>query len=292
MIDKARSCSSNDPDFKLEVAGPVYAIDSTLVDLCLNVFWWAGFRTAKGAVKIHTLLDVKTSIPCFLHVTSGTVHDVNFLDLIRYENGGFYVLDRAYLDFERLFKITSSSAYFVTRPRSRFDFTRTSSRKISKKKGVLSDQTITLNNFYPAKKYPMPLRRIRYYDKDTGKRFIFISNNFELSAEDIALLYKYRWKIELFFKWIKQHLKITSFWGTTANAVKIQIYCAIITYTLIVIIKNRLKSPQSNYEILQILGISLLDKEPLKSLLSTPVNQHVKEQNYTQLNFDLFLTGH
>ncbi len=137
MIDKARSCSSNDPDFKLEVAGPVYAIDSTLVDLCLNVFWWAGFRTAKGAVKIHTLLDVKTSIPCFLHITNGTVHDVNFLDLIKYENGGFYVLDRAYLDFERLFKITSSNAYFVTRPRSRFDFTRTSSRKVSKKKAVL-----------------------------------------------------------------------------------------------------------------------------------------------------------
>ncbi len=138
----------------------------------------------------------------------------------------------------------------------------------------------------------MPLRRIRYYDKDKGKRFIFISNNFELSAEDIALLYKYRWKVELFFKWIKQHLKITSFWGTTANAVRIQVYCAIITYTLIVIIKNKLKSPQSNYEILQILGISLLDKESLKSLLSTPVNQHVKEQNYTQLNFGLFLTGH
>jgi hypothetical protein len=146
MIEKARSCATNDEDFKLEVAGPVYAIDSTLIDLCLNVFWWAGFRTAKGAVKIHTLMDVKTSIPCFLHITDGTVHDVNFLDLIKYENGGFYVLDRGYLDFERLFKITSASAYFVTRPRKKFDFTRISSRTASKKTGVLCDQTITLNN--------------------------------------------------------------------------------------------------------------------------------------------------
>lgn len=292
MIDKARSCATNDEDFKLDISGPVYAIDSTLIDLCLNVFWWAGFRTAKGAVKIHTLMDIKTSIPCFLQITDGTVHDVNFLDLINYENGGFYVLDRAYLDFERLFKINSSNAYFVTRPRSRFDFKWISSRKVSKKTGVLCDQTISLNNFYPAKKYPIPLRRIRYYDKDTNKRFVFISNNFELPAEEIALLYKYRWKIELLFKWIKQHLRITSFWGTTANAVRIQIYCAIITYTLMVIIKNKLKSPNSTYEILQILSISLLDKEPLKSLLNTPVNQHVKEQKYTQLNFGLFFTGH
>ena len=292
MIDKARLCSTNDEDFKVEISGPVYALDSTLVDLCLNVFWWAGFRKAKGAVKIHTLMDVKTSIPCFVHITDGTVHDVNALDLIKYEMGGFYVLDRAYLDFERLFAINAFGAFFVTRPRSRFDFTRTSSRKVKKRKGVLSDQTIELNNFYPAKKYPMPLRRIRYYDKDTDKRFVFISNNFELPAEEIALLYKYRWKIELFFKWIKQHLKITSFWGTTANAVRIQIYCAIITYTLIVIIKNKLKSPKSNYEILQILSISLLDKEPLTSLLRTPVNQYVKEKKYTQLNFGMFLIGH
>ena len=242
MIDKARACSTNDEDFKLDISGPVYAIDSTLIDLCLNVFWWAGFRTAKGAVKIHTLMDVKTSIPCFLQITDGTVHDVNFLDLINYENGGFYVIDRAYLDFERLFKINLSNAYFVTRPRSRFDFKRISSRKVNKKTGVLCDQTISLNNFYPAKKYPIPLRRIRYHDKDTNKRFVFISNNFELPAEEIALLYKYRWKIELLFKWIKQHLRITSFWGTTPNAVRIQIYCAIITYTLMVIIKKRLSS--------------------------------------------------
>jgi hypothetical protein len=288
MIKKARECSLADADFKLDISGPVYAFDSTIIDLCLNVFWWAEFRTAKAAVKIHTLMDIKTSIPCFVYITDGTVHDVNGLDLLKYENGGFYVLDRAYLDFDRLFTINSFGAYFITRARSRFDFTRVASQKVKKKKGILCDQTINLNNFYPAKKYPLPLRRIRYYDKEIEKRFVFITNNFELPAEDIALLFKYRWKIELFFKWIKQHLKVKSFWGTTENAVRIQIYSAIITYTLIVVIKNKLKSPQSNYEILQILSISLLDKEPLKNLLSNSVNQDVKEQNYVQLKFGLF----
>lgn len=288
MIAKARACSSTDADFKLDISGPVYAFDATFIDLCLNVFWWAEFRTAKAAVKIHTLIDVKTSIPCFVHITDGTVHDVNGLDVLKFENGGFYVLDRAYLDFGRLFTIHSSGAYFVTRVRSRFAFTRMASRKVNKRKGILCDQTISLVNFYPSAKYPIPLRRIRFIDRETEKRLVFITNNFELPAEDIALLYKYRWKIELFFKWIKQHLKVKSFWGTTENAVRIQIYSAIITYTLIVVIKNKMKSLQSNYEILQILGISLLDKELLKDLLSTPVNQDVKERNYDQLKFDLF----
>jgi len=165
---------------------------------------------------------------------------------------------------------------------------RIASRKVKKKKGILCDQTITLNNFYPFEKYPIHIRRIKFYDKETNKRLVFITNNFDLPAEEIALLYKYRWKIELFFKWIKQHLKVKSFWGTTENAVRIQIYSAIIAYTLIVVIKNKLKSHQSNYEILQILSISLLDKEPLKDLLSNSVIQDVKERNYDQLKFDLF----
>jgi hypothetical protein len=288
MIEKARSCAVTDDDFKLAIPGPVYALDATIIDLCLNVFWWAEFRATKAAVKIHTLIDVKTSIPCFVHITDATVHEVNGLDLVKYENGGFYVLDRGYLDFKRLFNVHSKGAYFITRARKRFAFNRISSRKVKKKKGVLCDQTISLQNFYPLAGYPIPFRRIRFYDKDTGKRFVFLTNNFQLPAEEIALLYKYRWKIELFFKWIKQHLKVKSFWGTTENAVRIQIYSAIIAYTLIVVIKSKLKSAQSNYEILQILSISLLDKEPLSALLSQSVNQYVKEQNYDQLKFDLF----
>lgn len=288
MINKARSCSVDDADFKLDISGPVYAFDSTLIDLCLNVFWWAEFRSTKAAVKIHTLVDVRTSIPCFVHITDGTVHDVNGLDALKYENGGFYVLDRGYFYFKRLFNINSHGAYFITRAKNKFAFTRIASRKVKKKKGVLCDQTVRPSNFYPLEKYPVPIRRIRFHDKQTEKRFVFITNNFDLPAEDIALLYKYRWKIELFFKWIKQHLKIKSFWGTTENAVRIQIYSAIIAYTLIVVVKNKLKSPRSNYEILQILSISLLDKEPLKDLLVNSVNQDVKERNYDQLTFDLF----
>jgi hypothetical protein len=288
MIDRARICSQPDTDFTLDIAGPVYAFDSTVIDLCLSVFWWAEFRTTKAAVKIHTLLDVKTSIPCFVHITNGTTHDVHGLDVLKYETGGFYVLDRGYVDFERLFKINLCGAYFVTRAKDNLNFVRITSRKVKKKKGVLCDQTIKLRGFYSSERYPGLLRRIRFIDKETEKRFVFITNNFDLAPEDIALLYKYRWKIELFFKWIKQHLKVKSFWGTSPNAVKIQIYTAIITYCLVMIIKSKLKSARSNYEILQILGVALLDKIPLKELLSNPIYQDVKEQNYIQLNFDLF----
>jgi hypothetical protein len=287
MIDKARACSVPDSDFTMDIAAPVYAFDSTFIDLCLNVFWWAEFRTAKGAIKIHTLVDVKTSIPCFVHITDGATHDVNGMDLLKYENGGFYVLDRGYSDFKRLFAINQHGAYFVTRPRINLTFVRIASRKVKKQNGILCDQTINLVGFRSSERYPMPFRRIRFYDKETEKRFVFITNNFDLAPEDIALLYKYRWKVELFFKWIKQHLKVKSFWGTSANAVKIQIYTAIITYTLVIVIKNKLKSTQSIYEILQILSIALLDKVPLKELLSNPVFQDVKERNYIQLNFDL-----
>lgn len=288
MIEKARACSFPDPDFRLDISAPVYAFDSTIIDLCLNVFWWAKYKSTCGAIKMHALVDVKTSIPCFVHVTEGAVHDTNGLDLLDYEKGGFYVLDRGYFDFKRLFVINLCGAYFVTRSRKKLAFTRIESRKVKRRKGILCDQTIRLNTFYPAEKYPLPLRRIRYHDIETDKRFVFITNNFELKAEEITMLYKYRWKIELLFKWIKQHLKVKSFWGTSANAVKIQIYTAIITYTLVVVIKNKLKSKRSIYEILQILGISLFDKTPIKALLSNDVNQDFKEQNYEQLNFDLF----
>jgi hypothetical protein len=288
MIDRARLSSLPDNDFALDIAGNVYAFDSSVIDLCLSVFWWAEFRTTKAAVKIHTLLDVKTSIPCFVHITDGATHDVHGLDALKYETGGFYVLDRGYVDFERLFKINQCGAYFVTRAKDNLNFIRVTSRKVKKKKGVLCDQTIDLKGFYSSEKYPGHLRRIRFIDKETEKRFVFLTNNFDLTPEDVALLYKYRWKIELFFKWIKQHLKVKSFWGTSSNAVKIQIYTAIITYCLVVVIKSKLKSARSNYEILQILSVALLDKTPLKELLSNPIYQDVKEQNYIQLNFDLF----
>ncbi len=288
MIAKARSCTFVDEDFKLNIPGSVYAFDSTLIDLCLSVFWWAEFRTTKAAVKIHTLIDIKTSIPCYVHITEGAIHDVHGLDALKYESGGFYVMDRGYVDFYRLFKIQQHGAYFVTRAKTNMAFTDISLREGDSNKGISSDKHITLNGHYSAKDYPEILRRIAYFDSETKKSFIFLTNNFELPAEDIALLYKYRWKIELFFKWIKQHLKIKSFWGISSNAVKTQIYIAIITYTLIVVIKNKLKSKRSNYEILQILGVSLLDKTPIVELLSNLYIQDVKEQNDTQLKIELF----
>jgi hypothetical protein len=288
MIDKARAVCPPNPDFELDISGPVYAFDSTIIDLCLNVFWWAKYKSTKAAVKMHTLVDVKTSIPCFIYITEGAVHDVHGLDALEYEKGGFYVLDRGYFDFKRLFVINLFGAYFVVRSRKRLAFSRHESRKVKRKKGILCDQTISLDTFYPAEKYPGPLRRIRYHDPETGKRFVFITNNFELKAEDITRLYRHRWSIETLFKWIKQHLKIKSFWGTTPNAVKIQIYTAIITYTLVVIIQNKLKCNKSIYEVLQILGIALFDKTPLTELLSNDVNQDVKEQSCIQLKFDIF----
>jgi hypothetical protein len=288
MIEEARQLSQPKNDFILDIQEPVYAFDSSVVDLCLNVFWWAAFRTTKAAVKIHTLLDVKTSIPCFVHITDGATHDVHGLDELQYEPKGFYILDRGYIDFERLFKINKTGAFFVIRAKDNFRFIRISSRKVKKKKGVTCDQSVKLAGFYPSLSYPESLRRIRYIDKDTQKRFVFLTNNTLLAAEEIALLYKYRWKIEIFFKWIKQHLKIKSFWGITANAVKTQIYIAITTYALMVIIKHRTKSQLSIYEILQVLSVSLLDKTPLIDLLIKPIYHDVKEQKNIQLKINLF----
>lgn len=288
MIDKARALCSPNPEFDLDISGPVYAFDSTIIDLCLNVFWWAKYKSTTAAVKMHTLVDVKTSIPCFVHITEGAIHDVNGLDVLDFEKGGFYVLDRGYFDFARLFIINLCGAYFVVRSRKKLRFNRHQSRKVKRRQGILCDQTISLQTFYPAEKYPTHLRRIRYHDKETGKRFVFITNNFELKADEIARLYKHRWSIELLFKWIKQHLKIKSFWGTSANAVKIQIYTAIITYTLVIVIRNKLNCKKSIYEVLQILGIALFDKTKLTDLLSNDVNQNVKEQDQIQLKFDLF----
>ncbi len=277
LIAQARKICSPD-SFELAIDGHVYAIDSSTVDLCLSVFWWAKFRKNKGAIKLHTQFDIQTSIPSFVHVTDGSVHDVNFIDLVEIEAGSFYILDRGYLDFKRLYKIHSQGGYFVTRLKKNSNYRRLYSAKTDRTTGIICDQTILLNNHYAAKDYPEKLRRIRYWDSETNKTFNFVTNNFELSALEIARLYKYRWQIELFFKWIKQHLKVSAQggWGYSENAVKIQIYTAIITYVTVAIMKEQLKLKHSNYEILQILSLTLFNKTQINQLFRDPSLQDVK----------------
>lgn len=284
LIAKARTICKANNEFEVNIGGNVYAIDSTTIDLCLSVFWWAKFRKNKAAVRIHTQFDIKTNIPSFIHITDGTVHDVNFLDKIDYEPDGFYILDRGYIDFSRLYVIHQCKAFFVTRLKQNANYRRLYSAKVDKASGVLCDQTIMLNNHYAAKDYPEKLRRIKYHDAETNIVFEFLTNNFSLSALNIAKLYKYRWSIELFFKWIKQHLKVKSFWGYSENAVRIQIYTAMIAYVTIAIIKEELKIKYSNYEILQILSITLLNKTQLNQLFEQPYLQNFKELNSNQLN--------
>jgi hypothetical protein len=283
LIDQARKvCSPN--NFDVDVAGNVYAIDSTTIDLCLSVFWWAPFRKTKAAVKVHTQFDIKTQVPTFILISDGLLHDVNILDSIEFEPGAFYVMDKAYIDFARLYRIHKANSFFVLRLQVNQDFRRIYSNKVDKSSGVVVDQTIKLNNFYPAKRYPEKLRRIKYYDKDTDLTLEFFTNNFELQATEIARLYKYRWTVELFFKWIKQHLKIKTFWGYSENAVRIQVYSAIIAYVSVVIMKNKCKIKQTPYEILQILSITLLNKTPLNELFKESYPQTIKELNDKQLN--------
>jgi hypothetical protein len=283
LIAQARKCCIYE-SFDLKLEGEVYAFDSTTIDLCINVFWWATFRKTKGAIKLHTLFDVRTSIPCFIHVSEASIHDVNIMDQLTYEVGNFYVFDRAYIDFARLYQIQLAEAFFVIRAKRNFKFKRQYSCKCNKKTGVRCDQIILLEGLYASKDYPEKLRRVKYFDQETNKTFVFLTNNFNLKAEEIAMLYKYRWKIELFFRWMKQHLKVLSFWGTSENAVKIQVYIAIITYTLVAIVKSKLKSSLTTYEILQILSMSLLDKTPVNELINKSNLQNVKEQLYNQLS--------
>ncbi len=287
LIDEARrSCYKK--DFEVEVDGNVYALDSTTIDLCLSVFWWAEFRKHKGGIKLHTLYDVKTSIPAYLHITKASVHDVNILDLLPFEVGSFYVVDKGYIDFERLYKVHLQGSFFVTRAKDNLRFLRMYSRPVDKTAGIQSDQIGKLEGFYSKKDYPEKLRRIKYYDDEHQKNLVFLTNNMSLKAKEIALLYKKRWEVEIFFKWLKQHLKIKSFWGTTINAVKIQIYCAIIAYCLVATIGNKLKVNRPIYEILQILSISLLDKTPVKEILTKCDYKNVKEQNPNQLKISGF----
>lgn len=287
LIDHARRVCAND-DFEVKVDGNVYAFDSTTIDLCLSVFWWAEFRKKKGGVKMHTLYDVKTQIPSFVHITTASVNDVNAMDNIPYEKGSYYIFDRGYNDFERLYRIQKLEAWFVVRAKDNLKFKRMYSGQVDKSTGIRCDQTGVFLHAKSHNRYPQKLRRVKYYDCETDVEFVFLTNNFELTAREIAILYKNRWQVELFFKWIKQHLKVKSFWGHTLNAVKTQLYCAITTYCLVAIISKELKIDRSTYEILQILGISLLDKTPVKELLTNNDYKNVKELNYKQLSLSLF----
>jgi hypothetical protein len=288
LISQAKNLYINDSQLEVEIKSNVFAIDSSTIDLCLSVFPWAKFRKQKAAVKLHTMLDIKTSIPEFIHISDGKMHDVKVLDMITFQPDSFYVMDRGYLDFDRLYRINKTGAFFITRTKKGFDFERMYSAVVDKDKGILCDQTIKLLGYYTSKDYPEKLRRIKFYDKDTGKTLTFLTNNFELSALEVAMLYKHRWFIELFFKWIKQHLKIKSFWGTSPNAVKTQIWIAISVYVIVLIMKKKLNLTQSIYEILQVLSINILDKESVRQLFNKSDLQYFKEQNYNQLKlFDL-----
>ncbi len=287
LIGEARRSSYRD-DFEIDIEGNVYALDSSTIDLCLSVFWWAEFRKAKGGIKLHTLYDVRTSVPSFLHISRASLHDVNVLDILTYEAGSFYVMDKAYIDFARLYAVHLQKAFFVTRAKSNMRFKRMYSSAADRAKGVKYDQIGRLEGHYSKKGYPEKLRRIKYHDAESDREFVFLTNNTDLDALEIALLYKKRWEVELFFKWMKQHLKIKSFWGTTMNAVKIQVYCAVITYCLVAIIGNKLKSGHSIYEILQILNMSLLDKTPVREILAGYGYKNVKELNSKQLKINGF----
>jgi hypothetical protein len=271
LINEARRLYVDD-DFGLELKETVYALDSSTIDLCLSVFPWARFRKTKGAVKMHTLLDLRGDIPTFIWITDGKVHDVNVLDHLIPEPGAIYVMDRAYLDFRRLYQLHQSSAVFVTRSKTNTGLRRIYSHKSDKAAGVKSDQTVALTGFYAKKDYPEKLRRVKYYDENKGRSFVFLTNQFTLPAITITELYRYRWRVEIFFKWIKQHLRIKKFYGTSENAVKTQIWIAVSTYLLVAIMKKRLKIQLTLYTILQILSITLFEK--------IPIFQALTEQNY------------
>lgn len=288
LIAQAKSLYDGNSHLEVDIKNDIFIIDSSTVDLCLSLYPWAVFRKTKAAVKLHTKMDAKTSIPDFIHISDGKVHDVKFLDMITFLPYSFYVMDRGYLDFARLYAIHTSKAYFIIRAKKGFDFERVYSAPVDKSTGVRCDQTIKLCGFYTSKDYPVKMRRIKFYDAETEKTFIFLTNNFELKAVEIATLYKHRWFIETFFKWIKQHLKIKNYWGHSMNAVKTQIWIAISVYIIVLILKKKLKIKQSIYEILQILSINIFDKEPLYQLFSKTDLQNFKELNYNQLKlFDL-----
>ncbi|EIY64494.1 hypothetical protein HMPREF1069_02023 [Bacteroides ovatus CL02T12C04] len=275
MISEARKKRVNDI-FKLN--GNVYAFDSTTIDLCLKLFPWANFSTYKGGIKIHTLYDVETQVPAFIHITEAKINDVRAMDVITYESGSFYVFDRAYNDYHRLYKIHMMDSFFVVRAKTNIK-ARVLKWKRRLPKNILSDCEIELTGFYTQKSYPETIRLVRFWDEEDEREFVYLTNAKHIPALQVAELYKNRWQVELFFKWLKQHLKIKKFWGTSENAVKIQVYSAIIAYCLVAIMQHDMKLNRSTYEVLQILGISLTDKTPLRNLFSKTKFNDVKEQN-------------
>ena len=284
LIKEAKQLYVGEKDLELSIDNPVFAIDASTIDMCLSLFQWANFRSTKAGIKLHVQLDLRSAIPEFIQITTAAVHEVNILDTISFQIDSFYILDRGYIDFKRLYRIQTSKAFFVIRAKGNLNFKCVQSNKKNKNQGILADQLITVQGFYASQDYPEKIRRIKFYDEENDRVFVFLTNNFELDASEIAKLYKHRWKIELFFKWIKQNLKIKTFWGTSENAVRVQIWIAISVYILVAIAKKRFALKQSLYEILQVISISVFDKMPIKELFTNPIQQNFKELNCNQLN--------
>ena len=284
LIGMARELYIDESLPGLEGLDTVYALDSSTIDLCLSVFAWAPFRSTKAAVKLHTLLDLRGNIPSFIHISDGKMHDVNILDHLMPELGAFYVMDRGYVDFTRLARLDEAGSFFVTRAKSNMKARRRYSRPVDRSTGLICDQTIMLTGFYTRQGFENPLRRVKFKDAETGKTLVFLTNNFALPAMTIARLYKYRWQVELFFKWIKQHLRIKAFFGTSENAVKTQIWSAICVYVLVAIVKKRLAIPASLYEILQILSLALFEKTQVLSLFQDWPQQSSENEPSNHLN--------
>ena len=284
LISHARKLYHNDPEFIVDLDNTIYALDATTIDLCLSLFPWAKFRKNKGAIKLHTLLDIQGSIPVFIEITSGLVHDVNILDVLIPEPGSFYIMDRGYLDFERLYRIRENLGYFIIRAKKNMKFQRTESRKVDKSTGLRCDQVIRLSGFNTRKSYPDKLRRVKYYDNQTDKILVFLTNNFDIPALTVAELYRNRWRVELFFKWIKQHLKIKAFYGTSPTAVKTQIWIAISIYVMVAMIRKMEKIELNLYTILQIFSVSLFEKVPIYQLLMDDSLQTFDCDSRKQLN--------
>lgn len=287
LIRRARKLYVSD-DIGLDLANTVYALDSTTIDLCLSLFPWADFRSTKAAVKMHTLLDLRGNIPSFIHISDGKLADVHALDLLTSEPGAIYVIDRGYVDFARLHAMHQTGAFFVTRAKSNMNFHRRYSAPTDRATGVVCDQTIALDGHYARQDYPGPLRRIRFRDAETSKTLVFLTNNFDLPALTIATLYKNRWQVELFFKWIKQHLRIKQFYGTSENAVKTQIWIAVSVYVLVAIVKKQLGLEASLYRLMQVISVTIFEKTPLQTALSSDESQSDTSMDSNQLNLFAF----
>jgi hypothetical protein len=282
LIGIARRLYAQEP-FGVDLKETVYALDASTIDLCLSVFPWAPFRSTKAAIKLHTLLDLRGNIPTFLHISDGKLHDVNVLDLLLPEPGAFYIMDRGYIDFERLYRLHAAGSFFVTRAKSNLKAQRRYSHPVDRSAGLVCDQTIVLTGFYSRQDFDTPLRRIKFKDPETGKRLVFLTNNFALPAITITELYRCRWQVELFFKWIKQHLRIKVFFGTSENAVKSQIWIAVSVYVLVAIVKKRLNLSASLYEMLQILSLTMFERVPLDQLLADIVTDDTQVFSDNQL---------